>query len=66
MIGRKMLYVDRGGDRQTLAEVTRSGLGTSDDVGEFTRGRSGKDLMDLGVSFPPFHGLCRTTTVPDV
>ena len=64
--GRKILYVDRGGTRSPLAEVARSGLGTSDDRGDFRRELSDRQLMDLGVSFPPFHGLCRTTTVPDV
>jgi hypothetical protein len=64
--GRKVLYVDRGGTRSAIAEVVRSGLGTSDDQGEFARGRTEQELMDLGVSFPPFHGLCRTVLLPVV
>ena len=64
--GRKVLYVDRGGTRTPVAEVVRSGLGTSDDQGEFARGRTEQELMDLGVSFPPFHGLCRTVLLPVV
>ena len=62
--GRKVLYVDRGGTRTPIADVVRSALGTSDDQGEFRRGQSERELMDLGVSFPPFHGLCRSTTLP--
>jgi hypothetical protein len=27
---------------------------------------SGRDLVPAGIGFPPFHGLCRTTTLPDV
>ncbi|MCA9559572.1 MAG: head morphogenesis protein [Myxococcales bacterium] len=64
--GRKVLYVDRGGVRTPIAEVVRSGLGSSDDRGEFARGRSERDLMDLGVGFPPYHGLCRTSLLPDI
>jgi hypothetical protein len=64
--GRKMLYVNKDGTRTPIAEVTRSGLGTPDDAGDFARGRSEQELMDLGVGFPPFHGLCRSSTVPVV
>ena len=32
--------------------------------GEYGRCLSDRQLADLGVSLPPFHGLCRTTTVP--
>jgi hypothetical protein len=42
----------------------RSGLGTSDDQGEFARGRSQRELMDLGVGFPPLRGLCRSNLLP--
>jgi hypothetical protein len=64
--GRKALYIERGGQRVAIAEVSRSGLGTRDDRGEFARGRTERELMDLGVSFPPYHALCRTSTVADV
>lgn len=61
--GAKLLYVDRGSGRTTLAEVVRSGFGRRDDRGEFSRELSTREMMDLGVSFPPYHGLCRTTTL---
>ena len=64
--GRKVLFVERGGARTRIAEVTRSAMGTRDDPGEFTRGRNTAELMDMGVSFPPYHGLCRSTTVPAI
>ena len=62
--GRTALFVNRGGVRTPLAEVTRSGVGSKDDLGEFARAVSSRELMDMGVGFPPYHGLCRTTTVP--
>ncbi len=64
--GRRVLFVEQGEDRVPVAEVSRSGVGTRDDRGEFTRGLSERELMDLGVSFPPYHGLCRSSTVADV
>lgn len=61
--GNPVLWVDGGQGRTTIAEVTRSAFGTRDDRGEF-RGVAADALMrDLGVSFPPFHGLCRSTTL---
>ena len=64
--GNTVLYVERGGARAPLVEVTRSGVGVADDRGEHRRALSNKALMELGVGFPPYHGLCRTTTVPAV
>jgi len=64
--GRKALFVDRGDDRIPITEVTRSAFGTRDDRGEFRGSLSEREMMDLGISFPPYHGLCRTTTVADV
>lgn len=62
--GERVLYVDRGGGRSPIVEVTRSGFGRVDDRGEHRRGLSERALMDLGISFPPYHGLCRTSTLP--
>ena len=64
--GAKTLFVERGDERVRVADVTRSAVGTRDDRGEFGRGLSERDLANLGISFPPYHGLCRTTTVADV
>ena len=62
--GRTVLYVNKGSRRVPITQVVRSGLGSKDDAGEYRRSTGDQALMDLGVSFPPFHGLCRTTTIP--
>jgi hypothetical protein len=64
--GMRNLVVDRGTQRSVLAVVERSGYGARDDRGAFSRGLSGREVATEGVGFPPFHGLCRTTTLPDV
>lgn len=62
--GRKVLFVERGDERIRITDVARSGVGTSDDRGEFARGLSERELANLGIGFPPYHGLCRTNVVP--
>jgi hypothetical protein len=52
-------------DQTVLAVVERSGVGVRDDRGEYSRALSSRDLAPAGIGFPPFHGLCRTGTVPD-
>jgi hypothetical protein len=52
-----------GAGRTDLAEVARSALGTRDDRGEFRPLASEAALRDVGIGFPPYHGLCRTTTL---
>jgi SPP1 gp7 family putative phage head morphogenesis protein len=64
--GKRHLVVDRDGDVSLLAVVERSGLGARDDRGAYSRALSGRELAPAGIGFPPFHGFCRTTTVPDV
>ena len=64
--GNKQLYVKRGKTRIPIAEVTKSAFGTKSAPGEFKSTLSEKDLNDLGIGFPPYHGLCRTTTVANV
>jgi hypothetical protein len=61
--GRKSLYVEQGGQRTVIAEVAHSAVGTRGDRGEFARGLADRELSDIGISFPPLHGLCRSTTV---
>jgi hypothetical protein len=62
--GRKTLFVERGEQRLPITEVTRSGMGIRDDRGEFNSNPSERDLQELGIGFPPYHGLCRSTLVP--
>jgi SPP1 gp7 family putative phage head morphogenesis protein len=64
--GRSVLFVTTGGRRRPLAEVTRSALGTKDDAGEFRALASDQRLGELGIGFPPYHGLCRTTTLAEI
>lgn len=61
--GRTRLYVDGGGSRTDLAEVTRSAMGTRDDRGDSRALASESALNEVGIGFPPYHGLCRTTTL---
>ena len=61
--GRSVLYVERSGRRTPIAEVARSGFGNKDDVGEFRRTADERAMLDMGVSFPPFHDLCRSCAV---
>ncbi|GAB4216815.1 MAG: hypothetical protein OHK0013_43730 [Sandaracinaceae bacterium] len=61
--GRTRLYVDAGAGRLDLAEVTRSALGARDDRGDFRALASDGALNEVGIGFPPYHGLCRTTTL---
>lgn len=61
--GRTRLYVDGGAGRTPLAEVTRSAFGTRDDRGDFRALASDGALREVGIGFPPYHGLCRTTTL---
>jgi hypothetical protein len=61
--GNTLLYVNTPRGRVALAEVTRSGVGTRDDRGEFRRVAADAALTRAGVMWPPFHGRCRTGTV---
>lgn len=61
--GRTRLYVDGAAGRTALAEVTRSAFGTRDDRGDFRSLASDDALRGVGIGFPPYHGLCRTTTL---
>jgi SPP1 gp7 family putative phage head morphogenesis protein len=61
--GRTRLYVGGGAGRLDLAEITRSALGARDDRGDFRSLASDAALSEVGIGFPPYHGLCRTTTL---
>lgn len=65
--GRQVMYVDRGGGHtRRVAIVERPGLGARDARGSYSAGLSTARLQEIGVSFPPYHGLCRSSTVADV
>ncbi len=60
--GTRFLLVERGGRRTPLAHVVESGVGTSDVRGQYSHVH--EDLAAAGIGPPPYHGHCRTTTVP--
>ncbi len=53
-----------GGGRKRLATIVRSGLGRRGDRGTFKNSVSNTSLMNSGVHGPPYHGKCRTISVP--
>jgi hypothetical protein len=62
--GRRVLYVKRGEQRVTLSEELRTGVGRRHDRGEFQSRVRDAELASMGLGFPPYHGLCRSTCVP--
>lgn len=41
----------------------RSAMGTRDDRGDFRALASDSALNEVGIGFPPYHGICRSTTL---
>lgn len=66
--GRRVMVASSGVGQpgQRIAIVDKPGFGEKDTRGNYSAALSSARLQDLGVSFPPFHGLCRSTTVADV
>lgn len=64
--GDRILYYKPGKDaeRVKVATVVESTVGSKDVRGRFEQHRSDSEILDAGIGFPPYHGLCRTTTVP--
>jgi len=62
--GTTEMWVRRGGERVSVGRVVESAVGRLDEIGRFQNLRSANGLSELGVGLPPYHGLCRTTTVP--
>jgi hypothetical protein len=62
--GNEFLYVKRARGRTRIAAVVRSGIGRSDDTGEFESHRSDLSMMRMGVMLPPLHGNCRSMVLP--
>ena len=61
-----MFYRDSGGNKREVAQIVSSAVGKPDVIGSFRSGMSEKQLLDSGLSMPPIHGLCRSSTVPDL
>ena len=61
--GHQHLFVKRNDQRTSIATIQSSGAGIKDDRGTFSNSVDEKSLESLGVSVPPFHGLCRSTLI---
>lgn len=62
--GNRFLYVAQGDRNVRIADIVRSGVGISDDVGEFAKPKSNAALTRMGIIYPPLHGHCRSSIVP--
>ncbi len=59
--GRQRLFVKRDEKQTPIATIKNSGAGIKDERGAFSNSVDEKTLESLGVSVPPFHGLCRSS-----
>ena len=63
--GRQTLFVRRpNGNTRRIAIVDKPGMGTKE-RGSYSMGMTGSRLQEVAPGFPPFHGLCRTSTTVD-
>ncbi len=58
------MWVKHNGAKVSVGRVLSSAVGRADETGKFSGLRDSAGLRAVGVSLPPYHGLCRTTTVP--
>jgi len=64
--GKRELFVqDRQGHRTRLAVVESPGFGVADRVGVYSDKLAIPTMEQLGISYPPLHGLCRSTIIPE-
>lgn len=64
--GNSVLYAEQGGEQVVVAEIERSGVGTSDDTGSYSSALSPEQLQGMGIPYPPLHAHCRSTVVPRI
>lgn len=64
--GKPFLYVKRGDEVERVASVDEPGIGVRDRRGSYSDVLDEDAMARAGVCLPPFHGLCRTTTIADV
>lgn len=62
--GRDMFIKQRDGTEVPVGVVTRSGVGSANDRGEYSKLMDNATLEQFGLSQPPLHGLCRSVIVP--
>lgn len=60
--GETEMYVKyRDGSEFVVGSISRSGVGTSDDAGDYSHMASSASLEAAGIMMPPLHGRCRST-----
>ena len=52
------------GEKVSVGTVSESAVGTADKIPKVESLKTPPQLSSLGIGLPPFHGLCRTTTIP--
>jgi len=63
--GNRVIYFERAdGSQTTVAQIERSGRGTSDDTGEYSNAMSAAEMQASSVPYPPLHAKCRSNVVP--
>ena len=63
--GRREMYTkDRAGLVTVIGIVDERGFGVADKIGAYSNVASLPTMEQLGLSYPPLHGLCRSTIVP--
>jgi len=62
------LWAKGANGSRRIASVVQSAMGTSgpNATGTFSGVLDAKGMEGVGVMFPPFHGLCRSTTIPEI
>lgn len=64
--GNKVIFAGKGSEKEVLATIKESGVGTADKIGEYVSKLNDAQLVDRGFSLPPIHGMCRSTVLSDV
>lgn len=64
--GTRSIFFERDDRRTRVAQIDRSGVGTRDDTGSYSRAMTPRQLEAAGIPYPPLHGRCRSAIVADV
>lgn len=63
---KSIFFRGSAGQKRHIATVIKPGVGKSDTKGIYSTQMTDKQLGASGISMPPAHGLCRSTTTPDL
>lgn len=61
---REMFVKTRNGTETVVAVIDEPGMGSADKVGEYSSKLAIPTMDQLGLSYPPLHGLCRSIILP--